>query len=93
MEATKFTEVGFHGRDVDTIIRDLVDVALALTKAKQRTRSAAAVAAAVESKLLDLLVGEDGAPATRDTFRDMYRAGQLDDRTVEVDGAVTLKHT
>ena len=85
VEATKFTEVGFHGRDVDTIIRDLVDNALVLTRTKLRQRMTAAVTAAVEEKILDLLMGEDASATTRSTFRELYRLGELDDRMLEVE--------
>ena len=57
MEATKFTEVGFHGRDVDQIIRDLVDNAISLVKAKLRRAQAVAIAVAVEDRILDAIVG------------------------------------
>ncbi len=85
MEATKFTEVGFHGRDVDMIIRDLVDNALVLTRTKLRARMASAVAAAVEEKILDLLMGEGATAASRETFRGLYRSGDLDERSLEVE--------
>jgi ATP-dependent HslUV protease ATP-binding subunit HslU len=78
VEATKFTEVGFHGRDVDTIIRDLVEAALPLTRAKLRARHAPAVASAVEDKLLDLVMGADASANSRTTFRGLLRAGDLD---------------
>ena len=83
VEATKVTEVGFHGRDVDTIIRDLVDNALVLTRTKMRARLASAVTAAVEDKLLDLLMGDAASGSSRDTFRELYREGKLEDRIVE----------
>lgn len=57
VEATKFTEVGFHGRDVDQIIRDLVDNAILLVKAKLRRAQASAIAVAVEERILDAIVG------------------------------------
>jgi ATP-dependent HslUV protease ATP-binding subunit HslU len=83
VEATKFTEVGFHGRDVDMIIRDLVDNALVLTRTKMRARMAATVTAAVEDKLLDLLMGDNASGTSRDTFRELYREGKLEERIVE----------
>ena len=85
VEATKFTEVGFHGRDVDQIIRDLVDNAIALVKEKARARAKASVAAAVEARLLAALCGEAAGVATLDTFRALYRSGALDDRRVVLD--------
>ena len=57
VEATKFTEVGFHGRDVDQIIRDLVDAAMVLTRIKMRARLAADIQEAVENKIIDYLCG------------------------------------
>ena len=85
VEATKFTEVGFHGRDVDMIIRDLVDNAIVLTKSKMRARLAASVAASVEDKMLDLLMGDNASGTSRDTFRELYREGKLEDRIVDSD--------
>uniref|UniRef100_A0A7S0WNV3 AAA+ ATPase domain-containing protein n=1 Tax=Pyramimonas obovata TaxID=1411642 RepID=A0A7S0WNV3_9CHLO len=85
VEATKFTEVGFHGRDVDQIIRDLVDAAIVLTRQKLRTRMQAQIQEAVENKILDLLTGEEARKDTRETFRDLFRKGELDDRVVEIE--------
>ncbi len=85
VEATKFTEVGFHGRDVDQIIRDLVDNAIALTRERARVRARASVASAVEARLLAALCGEAAGSATLDTFRALYRSGALDDRRVVLD--------
>lgn len=68
MEATKFTEVGFHGRDVDQIVRDLVDAAIISTRAKMRRQLRADISRAVEDKILDCLVGpvsENGPNTTR----------------------------
>jgi ATP-dependent HslUV protease ATP-binding subunit HslU len=90
VEATKFTEVGFHGRDVDQIIRDLVDNAIALCRDRARARAKAAVAAAVEARLLAALCGEAAGTATLDTFRALYRSGALDDRRVVLDLPVGL---
>jgi ATP-dependent HslUV protease ATP-binding subunit HslU len=85
VEATKFTEVGFHGRDVDMIIRDLLDHAIVLTRTRMRARLSAVVAEAVENRILDVLTGENASETTRATFRDLYRQGELDDRTIEVE--------
>ena len=85
MEATKFTEVGFHGRDVDTIIRDLVDNAIGLTRTKLRAKMASAVSAAVEERILDLLMGEDASATSRAAFRDLFRSGELDKNSIEVE--------
>ena len=65
MEATKFTEVGFHGRDVDQIIRDLVDAAIISTRAKVKRQARAQIAQAVEDKILDNLLGSDSPSSTR----------------------------
>ena len=65
VEATKFTEVGFHGRDVDQIIRDLVDSAITLTRSKLRRASTASIAAAVEDKIVDALCGPACAVSTK----------------------------
>uniref|UniRef100_A0A061RDJ5 ATP-dependent HslUV protease ATP-binding subunit HslU n=1 Tax=Tetraselmis sp. GSL018 TaxID=582737 RepID=A0A061RDJ5_9CHLO len=86
VEATKFTEVGFHGRDVDQIVRDLVENAILHTKAKMKRKMAAKVSAAVEEKLLDLVIGTDGADdSTRSAFRSLLQQGTLDSRSVEMD--------
>jgi len=85
VEATKFTEVGFHGRDVDQIIRDLVDNAIVLQRAKLRAKVSTQVEAIVEEKILDILTGEEADTNTRETFRNLYRAGQLDNRSIEVE--------
>ena len=85
MEATKFTEVGFHGRDVDTIIRDLVDISIGLTRTKLRKGLQPAVRAAVEDKLLDLIMGTEASTQSRDTFRDLLRAGELEATSVEAE--------
>ena len=65
VEATKFTEVGFHGRDVDQIVRDLVDAAIIQTRARLRRRNRAAIAAAVEERILDAVLGTDSKDNTR----------------------------
>ena len=85
VEATKFTEVGFHGRDVDEIIRDLVEASLTLTKQRMRKRAKAQVAAAVEKQILDALCGGGADAHTRETFRRLLRSGDLDGRSVEVE--------
>ena len=85
VEATKFTEVGFHGRDVDQIIRDLVDNGIALTKQKMRAKFEKFVEELIENKILDFVCGEGANDETREAFRSLYRDGTLDDRTVEVE--------
>jgi ATP-dependent HslUV protease ATP-binding subunit HslU len=87
VEATKFTEVGYVGRDVDSIVRDLVDMALKMTREEAMARVTERAADAAEDRLLDALlpgVDDDGRD-TRQRFRKMLREGALDDREVEVD--------
>jgi ATP-dependent HslUV protease ATP-binding subunit HslU len=85
VEATKFTEVGFHGRDVDQIIRDLLDVSIAMTKKKIRERSKVLVENNVEERILDALVGLHVEEAQRASFRDLLRQGMMDDRTIDIE--------
>lgn len=85
VEATKFTEVGYHGRDVDQIIRDLMDVSMQLTRKKQTERLREDAKGLVEERILDLLSGPREGSRGRDSFRDLLREGQLDDQEIEVD--------
>lgn len=85
VEATKFTEVGFHGRDVDQIIRDLVDNAIIMMKQKMRQRQKANIEAAVEDRIITAIIGEHAEAASRREFRNLYREGALDDREIDVD--------
>jgi ATP-dependent HslUV protease ATP-binding subunit HslU len=89
VEATKFTEVGYHGRDVDQIIRDLMDVSMQLTRKVWTEKLRAQAAAVTEDRILDLLTGpsqgESGEKRGRDSFRDMLKQGILDDQEIEVD--------
>jgi len=84
VEATKFTEVGYVGRDVEQIIRDLVEIALDMTRERMRKEVQASAELHAEERLLDALVGEKAQTETRNKFRRMLRGGQLDDREVEV---------
>jgi len=84
VEATKFTEVGYVGRDVDQIMRDLVEAAIVMVREKRREAVKARAEAAAEERLLDALVGPGSGPATRDSFRRKLRAGALDDKEVEL---------
>mgnify|MGYP001000836494 CR=1 FL=1 len=84
VEATKFTEVGYVGRDVDQIMRDLVEAALAMVRDQRRAGVRAQAEKAAEERLLDALVGPASQPATRDAFRRKLRAGELDDKAVEI---------
>lgn len=88
VEATKFTEVGYVGRDVDQIVRDLVESAMAMVRDKRRAAVRARAEAAAEERLLDALTGP-GSTAARDSFRKKLRAGELDDKEVELSLADT----
>lgn len=85
VEATKFTEVGFHGRDVDQIIRDLVDNAILMVKQRMRREQAAAIQKAVEDRLLYALIGEKAPADSIEAFRQLLRDGELEDREIEVE--------
>ncbi len=85
IEATKFTEVGYVGRDVEQIVRDLVEVAIALIKEKKRAGVRAKAHLAAEERVLDALVGASASPATRESFRKRLRAGEMDDKEIEVE--------
>jgi ATP-dependent HslUV protease ATP-binding subunit HslU len=84
VEATKFTEVGYVGRDVEQIIRDLVEIALSMTREKLRKDVAAKAEIAAEERVLDALVGESATAETRSKFRRKLRAGELDGSEIEV---------
>ena len=85
VEATKFTEVGYVGRDVEQIIRDLVEVAINLVREKKREEVKAKAHINAEERVLDALVGKTASPATRDSFRKKLREGELDDNEVEIE--------
>ncbi|NBC19439.1 MAG: ATP-dependent protease ATPase subunit HslU [Alphaproteobacteria bacterium] len=85
VEATKFTEVGYVGRDVEQIIRDLVESALIMVRETRRKQVESQAQDAAEERLLDALVGEDAQSSTREAFRAKLRAGELDDRPVDLD--------
>ena len=84
VEATKFTEVGYVGRDVEQIIRDLVEVGIGLVRDTKRREVQAKAHLQAEERVLDALVGEHASPTTRESFRKRLRAGELDDKEVEV---------
>src|ERR1700676_3555354 len=84
VEATKFTEVGYVGRDVEQIARDLVEISLAMTRERLRKEVAPRAETAAEDRVLDALVGTNASPDTRQKFRKMLREGSLDDREIEV---------
>ncbi len=85
VEATKFTEVGYVGRDVEQIVRDLVEVGIGLKRDEKRRGVQAKAEAAAENRVLDALVGPTASQATRDAFRKRLRAGELDDKEVELE--------
>jgi ATP-dependent HslUV protease ATP-binding subunit HslU len=85
VEATKFTEVGYVGRDVEQIVRDLIEVAIALVKSRRRKDIEAKAELAAEERVLDALVGSTSSSATRETFRRKLHAGELNDKEIEVE--------
>ena len=84
VEATKFTEVGYVGRDVEQIVRDLLEAAILIIRDQRRKEVAAQAEINAEKRVLDALVGESASDTTRDAFRHRLRAGELDDKEVEV---------
>jgi ATP-dependent HslUV protease ATP-binding subunit HslU len=89
VEATKFTEVGYVGRDVEQIIRDLVEVGITLVREKKREEVQAKAFVNAEQRVLDALVGPTASPATKDSFRKKLRDGLLDDKEIEIEVADT----
>ncbi|WP_159952844.1 ATP-dependent protease ATPase subunit HslU [Rhizobium sp. 18065] len=87
VEATKFTEVGYVGRDVEQIIRDLVEIGITLVRDKKRNEVEAKAHALAEERVLDALVGSTSSPATRDSFRKKLRNGELDDKEIDIEVA------
>ncbi|WP_421864176.1 ATP-dependent protease ATPase subunit HslU [Parvibaculum sp.] len=85
VEATKFTEVGYVGRDVEQIIRDLVEISLSMTRERRRKDVRAKAHLAAENRVLEALVGANASEATRESFRKKLRDGDLDDKEIEVD--------
>jgi ATP-dependent HslUV protease ATP-binding subunit HslU len=85
VEATKFTEVGYVGRDVESIIRDLVEISIHMTRERMRKEVVAKAEVAAEERVLDALVGDGASADTRQKFRTMLRQGELDDREIEID--------
>ena len=90
VEATKFTEVGYVGRDVESIIRDLVQVGLLLVKETKRKDVRAKAEKAAEERVLDALVGPASSPATRESFRKKLRANELNDKEIDIQVADAL---
>ncbi|HEV7336948.1 MAG TPA: ATP-dependent protease ATPase subunit HslU [Bosea sp. (in: a-proteobacteria)] len=89
VEATKFTEVGYVGRDVESIVRDLVEVAIGLVRESRRKDVQAKAHIAAEERVLDALVGATASATTRDAFRRKLRANELDDKEIEIEVAST----
>jgi len=85
VEATKFTEVGFVGKDVDQIIRDLIEMGMTLAKTKAIEKVKDKVSAKVEEKILDCLVGSANIQHNREAFRKLLRMGHLDERLIEIE--------
>ena len=85
VEATKFTEVGYVGKDVESIIRDLTENAIHMTRDNMRRTVMAQAEVYAEERVLDALVGETAGEGTRKNFRDKLRSGELNDREIEVD--------
>ncbi|RYE74111.1 MAG: ATP-dependent protease ATPase subunit HslU, partial [Myxococcales bacterium] len=85
VEATKFTEVGYVGRDVEQIIRDLVEAGISLLRDKKRAEVEAQAHHNAEERVLDALVGTSAAPSTRDSFRQKLRTNELDDKEIEIE--------
>ena len=85
VEATRFTEVGYVGRDVEQIIRDLLEIAIAMEKVKKRKKVHAQAQKLAEERVLDALVGNKATVATRESFRKRLRSGDLDNNEIEID--------
>ena len=85
VEATKFTEVGYVGRDVEQIIRDLVESAIVMIRDQKRTTVEERAKDAAEERLLDALVGQTAQSSTREVFRRRLREGELDDKPVDIE--------
>ena len=84
VEATRFTEVGYVGRDVEQIVRDLVEIAISMEKVKKRKEVSAKAQKLAEEKVLDALVGKKASMATRESFRKRLRDGDLDNNEIEI---------
>ena len=89
VEATKFTEVGYVGRDVEQIVRDLVEIAITMTKDRLRKEVEFKAELRAEDRVLDALVGTNSTPESRQKFRKMLREGSLNDREIEIQVADT----
>src|ERR1700731_1739463 len=85
VEATKFTEVGYVGRDVEQIVRDLVEIGIGITREKKRKDVQARAHLAAEDRVVDALVGATASASTKETFRKKLRAGEFDDKEIEIE--------
>ena len=85
VEATKFTEVGYVGRDVEQIIRDLIEVAISIVRDKKRKDVQARAQLAAEDRVVEALVGAGASQSTKETFRRKLRAGEMDDKEIEIE--------
>src|SRR6186997_2954359 len=85
VEATKFTEVGYVGRDVEQIVRDLLEIGLLLARERNRKDVQARAELSAEERVLDALVGPGASPATRESFRKRLRAGEMNDKEIEIE--------
>jgi ATP-dependent HslUV protease ATP-binding subunit HslU len=85
IEATKFTEVGYVGRDVEQIVRDLVEIGIAMTRERKRRDVKARAELAAEARVVDALVGAGASAATKEAFRKRLRAGELNDKEIEIE--------
>src|SRR5712675_2052692 len=85
VEATKFTEVGYVGRDVEQIIRDLLEIAIAQTRERRRKDVSARAQLHAEERVLDALVGAGASASTKDSFRKRLRSGELNDKEIEIE--------
>src|ERR1700721_3014205 len=85
VEATKFTEVGYVGREVEQIVRDLIEISITLTRERKRKDVQARAQQAAEDRVLDALVGPNSSSSTKDAFRKKLRSGELDDKEIEIE--------
>lgn len=88
VEATKYTEIGYVGRDVEQIIRDLVEAGIAMVRQEKRDSVRERARAQAEERILDALVGASASPATRESFRQKLKEGLLDDKEIEIEVTV-----
>jgi ATP-dependent HslUV protease ATP-binding subunit HslU len=89
VEATKFTEVGYVGRDVEQIVRDLVEIGIAQTRERKRKDVQVRAEQAAEARVVDALVGPNASASTKDAFRKKLRAGELNDKEIEIEVAAS----